>query len=1108
MDNYQILIAKLDEFIRKYYKNQIIRGIIYSVSVFLLFYLFIILAEYFGHFNTFIRTVFFYLFIAINGFIIARLIVNPLSKLYKLFGETISHEQAAEVIGKHFKNVNDKIINTLQLKKQESSTLNVELLNASINQKILELNPIPFSSAVNLNENKKYIKYAIAPFFVLLVIVFVAPSIIKESTLRLLEHRTYFEKPAPFKFSIENTNTTVMQDEDFELNIKVDGAELPALANIEIEGNQFVLEKKDKMSFTYTFKNIQQTTTFRLFADGFYSKEFTITVLPKPVILGFDISLVYPTYLGKVNETLKNTGDLVIPIGTKVAWVFNTRNTEKVNLKFVDTLIAAKRTAENGYEYSKKFFKDIQYEVTSFNTRLQNKNALKYSINVIPDLYPTIQVEEKKDSVYSKRLYFNGVIKDDYGFSQLTFNYRYLNKKDSLAKTKSVAININKKTTQDAFFYYWDLATLSINSGDEIEYYFEVKDNDGLVGGKSTRSQSTIFKAPTADELEKQQANQSNELKSDFKDAIKQEKDIQKEIADLKKKLIEKKSLNWEDKKKAEDLLKKQADLQKNVENIKKENQANIKRQSEYKESDKNIVEKQQQLNELMDQVLNPEMKKMMEELQKALEQTDKKQLQDQLDKMKVDNKDLEKQLDRALETFKKMEIAQKIQDNINKLDELAKKQDELAKASENKNADSKDLKEKQENQSKEFENTKKDLKDIEQKDKALENPNGFNNPEKEEQDIQKDQKDSEDQLSIGKPKNASKSQKSAADKMKSLAQKMKKDQEDAESEQAEEDINSLRTLLKNLLSLSFNQEALIADLKATNINNPLYLKISQQQKNLKDDSKMIEDSLFALSKRVPKIKSIINKEIGSVNLNIEKSIVALEARDIAQAQIRQQQAMTSINNLALLMNEALQQMQQQQANAKSGSASCKRSGKKPGSPSMSAAQLKKMQEKLNQQMKDMKDGMRPGGKPGKGMNQQLAKMAAQQEYIRNEMQKMNNEQNKDGKNSLGNLDGLAKQMEQTETDLVNKILNQETNKRQQEILTRLLEAEKAEKQREEDNKRESNEAKNKQNSNPSEFTEYKRTKQKEIELIKTVPPSLSPFYKKKSIEYFQNLGN
>jgi hypothetical protein len=138
-------------------------------------------------------------------------------------------------------------------------------------------------------------------------------------------------------------------------------------------------------------------------------------------------------------------------------------------------------------------------------------------------------------------------------------------------------------------------------------------------------------------------------------------------------------------------------------------------------------------------------------------------------------------------------------------------------------------------------------------------------------------------------------------------------------------------------------------------------------------------------------------------------------------------------------------------------------------------------------------------GLPGNA--QQLAQMAAQQEYIRREMQKALNEMQKQGYKEPGGQ--TANQMEETETDLVNKKITEQTMKRQQDILTRLLEHENAEREREFDEKRESNTAKEEILSNPALFLEYKKLKEQENELLRTVPLEMAPFYKQKVSKYF-----
>ncbi|MFI5134773.1 MAG: hypothetical protein ACHQD9_02865, partial [Chitinophagales bacterium] len=62
-ENYELLIRKLDEFIRKFYVNQLIRGAIYTGALLLAAFLVVDVAEYFFYFSSAIRTILFFGFI-------------------------------------------------------------------------------------------------------------------------------------------------------------------------------------------------------------------------------------------------------------------------------------------------------------------------------------------------------------------------------------------------------------------------------------------------------------------------------------------------------------------------------------------------------------------------------------------------------------------------------------------------------------------------------------------------------------------------------------------------------------------------------------------------------------------------------------------------------------------------------------------------------------------------------------------------------------------------------------------------------------------------------------------------------------------------------------
>lgn len=1115
--NFSELIQKLDAFIRKFYTNQLIRGGIYAFTLLMVFFLVFALLESYAWFSTTVRSTLFYLYLLGTAIILWRLIIIPLLKLNRL-GKIISHNEAAAIVGTHFPHIQDKLLNTLQLHNlADSPGEDIDLIHASINQKSAELRPIPFTNAIDLKGNRKYLRFAAIPAVIFLVMLVAAPSLITDPTKRLLAHNTNFSKPAPFDFNITQKKLSVTQFEDFTLNVKMTGKEIPQEVYLEANGAQYRLDKDNTVSFHYTFRNVQSATVFRLLADGYNSDDYTLEVVPNPLVVSFGVDLDYPEYVGKKDESLKNTGDLILPVGTKIKWKFSTQNTSSMKIRFNDSTYVLNEAGDE-FAFTRRVMNTLNYSIRTSNRYMDSRDSMQYNIMVIPDQFPVIEVEENKDETSYQRIYFRGLCRDDYGLSKLQFRYRFIKREGQETQEEIINDNIAvQRSTQEQFYHYWDLSTIGLKPGDELEYYFEVWDNDGVHGAKSSRSQSNIFKAPSLNEMAKDAAEKNKATKDDLAASLKKAQELQKEMSELEKDILNKKQLGYEEKKKIADILKKQKELQNEVEELKKANEENMQRQQELRQQDADLAQKQQDLQKLFDQLMSPEMKAKMEELERLMAQLDKKELQEMVDKMKLDNKDLEKQLDRTLELFKQMELEQKMKETAEQLDQLAKKQEELSNKSEEKKADADNLKEQQEQLGKEFDEIQKELDDIEKKNEELEYSQDLENFDQEQESIEKDMQQSEQELSENKQQKASKSQKSAGDKMKQLSQKIKQNQQQQQQQQNEEDEQALRALLENLLRFSFDQEKLMEDLKTIDVNNPRYLKLAQEQRKLKEDAQVLEDSLLALSKRVMQISSAVNEQITDINDNVGKAIDNLQDRQVPMARANQQYIMTAVNNLALMLSESLDQMQQQMAMSKPSNGECKKPGK--AKPGPSAGDVRKMQEKLSQQLAEMKEKLKNGKKPGgeekngekgkngegSGMSEELARMAAQQEALRNALNQLNQQENKDGTGKLGDLQKIMQQMEENEKDIVNKRINEMTMQRQQDILTRLLESEKAERQREEEQRRESNEARD-MHRNPPAFEEYKKLQLKETELLKTIPPGFTGFYKNLVNSYFQSL--
>jgi hypothetical protein len=469
---------------------------------------------------------------------------------------------------------------------------------------------------------------------------------------------------------------------------------------------------------------------------------------------------------------------------------------------------------------------------------------------------------------------------------------------------------------------------------------------------------------------------------------------------------------------------------------------------------------------------------------------------------MQMDNKSLKKELDRILQLYKKLEFDQKLDQNINQLNQLSDKQEKLSEQTQQKNVSQQDLQQQQQKLQQDFQDVKQSLQDLQKQDESSEQKNNFQNPKEDEQNIDQQMQQSSQSLQKNDRQNASKSQQQSSKQMKQLASKLQQQQQQQEDSQNSVDAQQLRELLKNLVNSSFDQEKVMETLKNTTPTDPNYTILAQKQKDIKDNLKTAEDSLYSLSRRVPQIQSTVNREIASINDHIDRTLENLSDRRTPEANRNQQYAMTSMNNLALMLSEALDQLQNAMKNAKGG-------GGKSKQPSLS--QLNRMQQQLNQNMQKMRDQLQKQGNMSQsqrsGMSEQLAKMAREQQMIREALDKINQADNKDGTGKLGNLDKISKEMEQTENDIVNRRITDDLLKRQQQIQSRLLEAEKAERQQEQDQQRESNAGKDLPPGYIKALQDYQKLSEKQTEQIKTVSPALNLYYKQKIKSYFDQLN-
>ena len=1087
---YYILIKKLKGFVSKYYTNLIIKGLILSVTIILTMFLLANTFEYFAWNNILIRTILFYVISSLTLLIVIFYVAIPLFKLGKI-GKTLNFQEAAKIIGDHFPKISDKLLNTIQLKsiyEASESSKSVELLSASIDQRASELSPLPFKNAINFKQNLKYLKFIVAPVLVIVFILILFPAFIIEPSNRIVNYKERYTKPLPYTLHIENEKLEALQKDDFTLIVRSDGAAIPAEIYINDGNYKYAMAGPAKGKFSYTFKSLSNDIYFTINTDDYTSESFHLIVLPKPTIYSFDVLLNYPHYLNRKRDIIENSGDLIVPEGTDIKWLIYTKDTRKIIFKREEEKIHLAVGDNNIFQHSIKAESNFWYSLFAENEHVKIQDSLSFSVQVIKDEYPSIEVSPLQDETQYGIIFFNGSISDDHGFHSLKFYYR----KDSVIEVpwRSIDLSIDKRLTTQAFSYAFQSYNLNLMPGEGITYYFEVRDNDEINGFKRVKTSTYQFHLDGIDEIEDKYENISDKIKEKIENALKELEKLNRELEEKREDLFEKKEISWTDKKQLSELLEKQEVIQSQINELKKLNEE----LSNYedllnKENSELLEDKIDELNKMFDQLLTEDLEKMKEDLEKI----DKEKISELLQNLEKKNDELKTDLEKNLEIYKQLELEKKIQESIDKLNKLAEDQKELADKTADNGLEEEQALSKQKEIEERFSEIEKELEAADELNSTMEQPFDLNTGHEIRDTINNELNEANSKLSKGKQKKASQNQKQAGEKMEKMANDLGMMMQSAMMSRMGEDAEKIKKILDNLLDLSFNQESLMEIINETTLNDPKYVENLAELQIIKDGYLILHDSLIAISKRQMAVQQFIVRESDKINLHINRALLYLQDRRRGQALNDQQYSMTSMNNLALMLSESLDQMQAgMKMSGKNPGQSCPNPGE--GSPG-SLDEILKMQQGMNQ---GMEKGEGKNGLEGeKGLNQQteaLARMAALQSEIRKKLGEYLKEL-EGSEGSSGDLSKLLDEMRKTEEDIVNRKITKETLERQKHIEVRLLKSEKAKLEREKKEKRESVEGINRKRIGSETDLKLQNKKTNKEDFLQTIPIELTPYY-------------
>ena len=1168
MAAYEDFIAKLDAFLGRYYANRAWKGLFALLSVSLAVFLVFCAVEYLLYLPGNLRKILFWLFVVLFWAGLGILVFYPWGQSRGWFSR-MSRQEAARYLALRYPELDDRLYNVLDLKRQlqENGDLYV-LLEAAIEQISRRFVAYRFEKAVNFRANRRYMLAFLLVLATGTAIYFVNPGIIGSSE-RIVRYGRYFEREFPFSIFIRNESLRVAYEEDFTLDIDVQGDMLPAEVFVETDGRLFPCRRNSPVSFSYVFRKVRQPVEFSLVGGKYRSAPYVLEVNYKPLMSGMKVTLRYPPYMNRRPEVVDNSLNLQIPAGTKVDWNLKIDHAEKLLFGFFplgeplgeDVSLREAKAQPPVFSFSGQIFNSCTYRLITKAFAEVKTDTASFAIEVFPDAYPRIEVVPSFDSNRIYRRYFHGMISDDYGFHSLLFKLSCTNSATGNEWTFYDTLPVKAYELSQEFTYYFDIDEFNPQPGDELSYGFELRDNDAFYPFKPVYSQTFFYRKMSQEEVREEVGRTSASVDEKFSLSMRSVQHFDRELQDFVQDLLSKKQLSWQDMKRVDLLLEQQENLRETYKELSEEIKEKQRLESELGEADPELQEKQRQLQELMDKLFDDATMKKLQDLQELMRQNaPREKITDALEDVKRQKDLLSRDIERNLNLYKQLEFKNKLRQAVSDAQALSEKSKEVGEKMRHVSADS--ALKLQEDLQKDRNRLEKDLQKVEDLNEGLEKQTSFSLPDSLLKKARQDIENTKEDLQRKDEKSAGQDQEKTERDLQQLADNLSGQMQQIEEENQAEDADFIRLLLKSTVRISVQQENLMETLGKTHLNDPRYAEQIRAQAALNTEIRFVADSVNAIARRQPQVALTTDREVKDMLSYSRESLDLLLAMNNvyyshyntanSRALARQQYTMTSLNNLALLLSESLDRMEQQMnMKGNSGSSKKKQKGKpqmscpKPGEKSSSMPipslqqmmkqgkqSLQQMQQDLNRQLDELKKMLEqlqkqgqpqaaPQGKeskPGESgssrgeqiseekVSESFARAAAKQEMIRRMLQEQMRKDKLTNPGAAGLYNRILGDMETTERDLVNRILNDRVMSRQKNIESRLLEAENAELKRERDDRRES------KAGNPfapfmgDSVENTAKKKMQGNDLLRFSYPELRPYYKKKVQDFlFEN---
>ncbi|WP_069133298.1 DUF4175 family protein [Rhodohalobacter halophilus] len=883
-----------------------------------------------------------------------------------------------------------------------------------------------------------------------------------QSAQRALTFWTTYTQPNPFEFVVAPGDTLLEQGARFTPTVMFDGEQIPERVlfsfktDVEDSFRNWPMQKNEEGTFTTNPIELTGNIRYRIEMDSFYSNEFSVDVRVQPRFDHLFVEVTPPEYTRLENTRIEYPySDISFYPGSEITFSGKSNKPiEQIYISFRNEQeIIESISSDSSFTYS---IRPERTDTLTFrmidSDGIENRNPYRTILKLTEDRIPSVTILEPVGTVHSSgpdELPIQYRVTDDFGLTRAELHWSL--QRAFVDKPIQNRVNLSSPGNGYTERYNWNLSDLELRPRDRVEFKIVAWDNDTVSGPKYGESNTVTLIVPSLAESFEELDRRERDIQGDMDEISENFQNMEREYQEFLERLRQNPEGGFEEEQILEEIREQQSDIDEAVQQM---NDRFEQLRNETMSND-NISEETQkayrELQQLMRELDDPALREAMEELQNALQNMSPEEIEQALENVSFNENLYRERLERTVELFKQLKMN-------SDLDKLARQYEDLSeRLSPDEEANPGELLNELQNSSDDLESISEQLENLDQNPprNARERLQQLKEQAQDRLNETTDKLDDlESQVSDQMERGEQQTDEQTRQDQQEISRQLKEQSEEFRAarsqmsgQQIQVNILALQHALYTLLELSDSQEYITINTGETRSRSQGYVDLARNQKIVADQFSITADTLFKVSSELPGVPNQINRKKAEVERSLNNSLDEMVERNQRNASIASREAFAGINDLASMLASLIDQLMDQQGGSGSGM-----------SMQQMIEQLQNMsgdQQQLNQQLQELINDMQ-GDRLSQEQAERLDQLARQQNEIRRQLRELQQRGELDsGDRALSEIERMIEEMEESINDMRGGITDPIMNQRQQNILSRMLDAEQALQQRGETDERE-----------------------------------------------------